>query len=411
MRFEPLPAYAFLTDPAIPLGSRRYRAAYGGRGSAKSWEFVNGALFHAATNADFRLVFAREVQANLEESSFELVRKRLKHYELYGSYFSETKDGFTGAHGQKIMFEGLWKGNKPEGIKSLEGVNLTVLEEATEVTQKTIDVLIPTIMRTPISELWALWNPRLNTDPVDVFFRGPIKPSKAIVRRTSYQDNPHFPEGLKEVMADDLRKGAARAAWIWGGEYMPSIQGAIWTAETLLECTRKGKAADLSGITRIVVGVDPSGGGDDVGIVVAGLIGNRAIVLEDATCPASSPLAWAGAVGRACDKWRADCVVAEANYGGDMVRSTLQSGGVTARVKMVTATRGKAVRAEPVAALYEQDRVWHREPFVKMEAEMTLTTPAGYQGASSPNRMDALVWCITDLIVSAREANPSIRRL
>jgi hypothetical protein len=411
MKFQPLPAYAFLTDPAKPLGSRRFRAAFGGRGAAKSWEFVNAALLHASTLEGLRVVFAREVQSNLEESSFELVRSRLDHYGLLHDYFIENKGTFEGRHGQKIMFKGLWKGNKPEGVKSMEGIDLTILEEATEVRQRSLDVLVPTIMRTPRSELWALWNPTEPDAPIDKFFRGAVKPPKSEVWRTSWRDNPAFPSALAEIKDLDYAKGHARAEWIWGGEYMPSIEGAIWNRETLDQAWRLGQRADLSQMTRVVVGVDPSGGGDDVGIVVAGQLGDKAIVLADMTCKATSPLAWATQVGKACQIFNADCVVAESNYGGDMVKSTLRTGNVTARVKMVVATKGKQVRAEPIAALYDADRVLHREPFALMEAEMTLTTPAGYQGSKSPNRMDALVWAITELMLGNAAPNPSIRRL
>jgi hypothetical protein len=358
---------------------------------------------HTYTNTDLRVVFAREVQANLEESSFELVRSRLNYYDLMG-YFREVNSTFVGQGGQKIMFKGLWKGNRPEGIKSLEGIDLTILEEASECRQITLDVLIPTIMRTKKSELWPIWNPRLKTDPIDQFFRGPVRPRNCIVRRISHQDNPHFPDGLKDAMALDYVKGRARADWIWDGEYMPAIEGAIWTAETLAAAYLRGQRVDTSRMSRVVVGVDPSGGGDDVGIVVAGKIGDRAVVLADMTCRASSPLAWATQVGRACSMFNADCVVAEANYGGDMVKSTLAIGGVTTRVKMVTASRGKSVRAEPIAALYDAGRVDHKDAFLPLEAEMTLTSPAGYQGDKSPNRMDALVWALTELMIGANEA-------
>ena len=206
-------------------------------------------------------------------------------------------------------------------------------------------------------------------------------------------------------MALDYAKGQARADWIWNGEYMPAVEGAIWTPETLALAWQRGQRADLNEITRVVVGVDPSGGGDDVGIVVAALMrSGNAIVLADMTCKASSPLAWASQVGRACQQFKADCVVAEANFGGDMVSSTLKTGGVTTRTKLVTASRGKAVRAEPIAALYEAGKVDHREPFPLLEAEMTLTSPAGYQGDQSPNRMDALVWALTELMMGATQA-------
>lgn len=397
MRYEPIAAYRFLTEK--PLGSYRYRAAHGGRGSAKSWEFVNAAIFHAVTTPKLRVVFLREIMANLKESSLELVRSRLEHYGLLGTYFHEVDGSFVGRGGQKIMFIGLWKGGKPEGIKSLEGAGLTVLEEAQEARQASLDVLMPTILRTPISELWAIWNPRLAADPIDVFFRGPVKPRKAIVRKINHDQNPFFPEAMRELMALDFLKDRLRAVWIWLGGYMPSVQGAIWNREGLDRAWQAGRMAE-GGWGRVVVGVDPSGGGDDVGIVAAAIYGDGAIVLEDATCSATSPHAWATAVAKCVERWNADCVVAEKNFGGDMVESTLRAGNVGARVVMVTASRGKEVRAEPVAALYDQDRIRHKAQFPLMEAEMLMTTPAGYQGEASPNRMDALVWAITELKIA-----------
>lgn len=394
MRFEPIAAFRFLTEK--PLGSYRYRAAKGGRGSAKSWEFVNAAIFHTVKTPRLRVVFLREIMANLKESSLELVRTRLEYYGLLDTYFREVDGTFVGLGGQKIMFIGLWKGGKPEGIKSLEGAGLTVLEEAQEVRQASLDVLLPTILRTAISELWAIWNPNEATDPVDVFFCGPIKPKRAVLRHINFDQNPFFPEAMRELMALDFLKDKLRAMWIWLGGYRPSVQGAIWSRDTLDKAWQAGRFVE-DGWGRVVVGVDPSGGGDDVGIVVVAEYGDGAIVLEDATCPATSPMAWATAVAKAVDRWNADCVVAEKNFGGDMVESTLRAGNVEARVVMVTASRGKQVRAEPVAALYDQGRVRHMAQFVPMEAEMTSTTPAGYQGAASPNRMDALVWAITEL--------------
>ncbi len=400
MIYEPIPAFRYLTDR--PLGSYRYRGAHGGRGSAKSWSVVDAAIFHAVTNPRLRVVFLREIMANLKESSLELVRQRLEHFGLLNSYFREVDGTFVGLGGQKILFIGLWKGNKPDGIKSLEGAGLTILEEAQEVRQASLDVLLPTILRTAISELWAIWNPRLDTDPIDKFFRGPVKPKRAIVRKINFDQNPHFPEALHELMELDFLKDKLRAAWIWLGGYMPSVQGAIWNRDSLDEAWREGRNASEGDWGRVVVGVDPSGGGDDVGIIVAAEYGDGAIILEDATCPATSPMAWATAVAKCVDHWNADCVVAEKNFGGDMVESTLRAGGVNARVVMVSASRGKQVRAEPVAALYDQKRIRHRAQFTLMEAEMLMTTPAGYQGDLSPNRMDALVWAVTNLKIEAQ---------
>jgi hypothetical protein len=401
--FDPIPAYRFLTDK--PLGSYRYRAAHGGRGGAKSWGFADGAIRHTVVTPALRVTFLREVQATLKESSIELVRSRLKHYDLMDkkafNYFRESEGSFLGRDEQKIMFTGLWKGNKPEGIKSLEGVGLTVLEEAQEVKQKSLDVLLPTVMRTPISELWALWNPWLETDPVDLFFRGSIKPKRAIVRRINYDKNPHFPEALEEQRALDFSKDRNRAAWIWNGAYSPGVANSIWTRDTLDEAYRRGRIVPWESWGRVVIGVDPSGGGDDVGIVAVAEYGeDGCVVLEDCTAPATNPLGWATAVAKCVRRWNADCVVAEKNFGGDMVESNLRAGGVDIRVVEGTATRGKHVRAEPVASLYDQGRVAHLEDFKALESELLMTTPKGYEGNFSPNRMDALVWAVTELNLS-----------
>jgi hypothetical protein len=401
MHFEPIPAYRFLTDPKIPLGSRRFRAAYGGRGSAKSWEFTNAALFHTVANAGLRVVFLREVQANLKESSIELVRTRLDHYGLLSKgYFREVDNSFEGVHGQKIMFMGLWKGGKAEGIKSLEGASLTVLEEATEVTQRSIDVLIPTVMRTPKSEIWAIWNPRLDTDPIDQFFRGPVRPPKSICVKINYDQNPHFPEAMREVMELDFAKDPQRAAWIWNGEYMPSIGNALWSRDMINKAWRIGQDIPMHDLGRVIVSVDPSGsadGGDEVGIVVLAECGDGVLVLDDRSCSGASPLEWATEVARAVKDYNAQTVVAEGNYGGEMVKSNLRSAEVNVHIELVTAKEKKHLRAGPVATLYERGLVWHKDAFPKLEAQMTMMSYTGWHGVKSPDRLDALVHGVRQL--------------
>lgn len=176
-------------------------------------------------------------------------------------------------------------------------------------------------------------------------------------------------------------------------------EGALWTRATLDRC-RVGAAPTL---TRIVVGVDPSGGGDAIGIIAAGLgADGRAYVLEDRTAPgAKGPAFWAR---EACALYRArmaDRIVAERNFGGDMVESTLKVADPTAAVRMVTASRGKAVRAEPVSALYEAGKVVHVGTFGDLETEMTSWVPGD---PDSPNRVDALVWALTDLLLTPKAA-------
>lgn len=195
-------------------------------------------------------------------------------------------------------------------------------------------------------------------------------------------------------------------------EVLDDVPGALWPYETLLQA-RVQSHPDLR---RVVVAVDPSGSdgedeGDQQGIVVAGLgVDGRAYVLADWTCKLS-PAGWGQRAVAAFDKFKGDRIVAEKNYGGDMVRFVIQTARKTVPVELVSASRGKVVRAEPVAALYEQGRVSHvvpaededgraiDNPLAEMEEEMRLTGSTGYLGVGSPNRMDALVWALTDLML------------
>ena len=152
---------------------------------------------------------------------------------------------------------------------------------------------------------------------------------------------------------------------------------------------------ELPDMQRIVVGVDPAGtvDGDEIGIIIAGKAAGEYYVLDDYSMH-GTPQQWAAEVAQAFVKWRADAVIAEKNYGGDMVESTIRGAKKNINVQLVNATRGKVVRAEPMSALYERGQVYHRIPFNDLEDEMCLYDPAIDK---SPNRMDALVWALTEL--------------
>lgn len=182
------------------------------------------------------------------------------------------------------------------------------------------------------------------------------------------------------------------------GQYVEDVEGAWWSEKII---TRMPEAGPMG---RIVVGVDPAGSvHTETGIVVAGATsgtcvcgqGNlpHAYVLGDWSI-ASSPDGWAQAVVRAFDETGADRVVAERNYGGDMVEKVIRSVRAGLPFGFVTASRGKMLRAEPIAALYEQGRVHHVGVFADLESEMTTYTA---DAPWSPNRLDAMVWALSEL--------------
>lgn len=182
------------------------------------------------------------------------------------------------------------------------------------------------------------------------------------------------------------------------GEYVSDLPGALWSLDTLERC-RVDAAPQMD---RIVIGVDPSGtrggdGRDAVGIVAVGRgVDGLLYVLDDWTC-SLGPAGWAARVVELYDKLQADVVVAEANYGGAMVEATIRTVRPSIPYREVTASRGKHIRAEPIAALYEKDQVRHVGRFPELEEQMTAMTTHGYQGTGSPDRLDAAVWALTEL--------------
>lgn len=187
------------------------------------------------------------------------------------------------------------------------------------------------------------------------------------------------------------------------GKFGDAIAGALFSEEDIEAWRERGDDA-LPDMVRVVVAVDPSGSddadnadNDEIGIVAAGLgVDGNCYVLEDCTVKAG-PKTWGEVTTSAFDRWEADAVVGETNYGGAMVNHVIQTARPRTPFVKVTATRGKHVRAEPFSALYEQGKVRHVGRFSELEEELTSFTTHGYVGGDSPNRADALIWALAAL--------------
>jgi phage terminase large subunit-like protein len=246
--------------------------------------------------------------------------------------------------------------------------------------------------------------------PTALIKRLMLEPTSVVTRAGTEANAYHLaPTFLKGVLAryKDTRLGRQEL----DGEIIEERPDALWSRTLLERC----RVADAPQLARIVVAVDPPASSgkraDACGIVAAGITGEGAIyVIADETVSQATPAVWAA---KAIALWRrveADALVAEVNQGGEMVRSVINEVDASVPVVSVRASRGKWLRAEPVATLYEQGRVKHAGTFSALEDEMCDFGSGGLSSGRSPDRLDALVWAIASLTFTAR-AQPRVRGL
>lgn len=237
--------------------------------------------------------------------------------------------------------------------------------------------------------------------------------SEIVITQGRTQDNrAHLAPGF--IAAIEAAYGGTRLGrQELDGELIEDVEGSLWP-RGLIEACRVDVVPELK---RIVIAVDPpagaGAGSDACGIVVTGLgADDRGYVLADASVQGLRPEGWARKVADTAEFWNVDRVIAEANQGGALVRSVLQAARHILPLRLIHASRSKAARAEPVAALYEAGRVSHAGTFPTLEDEMAgMTIGGSYEGPSrSPDRADALVYALTELILGGRNT-PGVRGL
>lgn len=207
----------------------RYLGAHGGRGSGKSHAFAAKWLKeNVAEKHDF--VCLREIQRSLEFSVKKLLEQKIEHYNA-GAYFEVQDRRILTKHGGVTIFEGL-QNHTAESIKSLEDFDRAWVEEGQTVSQRSLDILRPTI-RTPGSQFWFSWNPSLPTDPVDALMRQDPPPGSVVVE-ANWSDNPWFPDVLRVEMEYDRKRDPDKWAHVWGGKYQRNSEARVfknWTVE------------------------------------------------------------------------------------------------------------------------------------------------------------------------------------
>lgn len=214
------------------LQPARYKGAWGGRGSGKSHGVAEMVIEAHVMDQKRRTVCVREVQKSLNQSVKRLLETKIQSMNA-GAYFDVQESCIKSVTGDGIiLFQGM-QNHTADSIKSLEGMDCAWVEEAQSMSQRSLDLLRPTI-RKPGSELWFTWNPGESTDPVDVLLRGENPPPNAVVIPANFVDNPWFPDVLREEMEYDKRRDPDKYAHVWLGEYVRNSEARVfknWSIE------------------------------------------------------------------------------------------------------------------------------------------------------------------------------------
>lgn len=401
-------------------GPQRHTLLVGGSRSGKTWLTCRAIVIRATKAEGGRHAILRRHYAAVKTSIGADTLPKVLRMVTPGERWKQYKqDGFfeNQRNGSQIWLGGLDDNERVEKILGNEYASIyfnetsqipysSILVARTRLAQK-----VPGLIQRAFYDLnptgTGHWTYKQFVEKVDPESKRPIgDPDQYALAYINPYDNrenldPSYLAELENLPEKQRRR-------FLEGRYVAEIDGALWTLE-MFEHNRKAPEDDLPQMQRVVVAVDPSGShgpedyrSDEVGIVVAGLgTDGRGYVLADYS-GRYSPEQWGRRAVQAARDHNADAWIGEDNFGGDMVRSVIETQIKTecfARYQSVKATRGKVVRAEPIAGLYERNRVSHVGKFPALEDQMTNFSTAGYQGSRSPDRADALVWALSELMI------------
>jgi len=215
-----------------PRGTVQYRGAHGGRGSAKSFSFAEMAAVWGYAEP-LRILATREFQASIKESFHAELKAAIASQPWLAAHYDVGVDYLRGKNGTEFIFRGLR--HSINTIKSLAKIDLTIVEEAEDVPEQSWLALEATVLRQPKSELWPIWNPRLDGSPVDQRFRK-RPPANSLIVEMNWRDNPWFPKGLDDLRRrDQSRLDPNTYAHIWDGAYLVNSEAQVFAGKWLVE--------------------------------------------------------------------------------------------------------------------------------------------------------------------------------
>ena len=386
-------------------GAARQTLLFGGSRSGKTFILIYAVLVRALREPGSRHIILR-FRANAVRQSVRLdTFPKVLRLAFPGVRFEENRaDGFVRfSNGSEIWFGGLDTEERVDKILGREFATI-YFNECSEIADNTVTTALTRLaQRTNLTNRAYFdcnpsgkshWSYRLFLEKVDPMTLAPLAaPDQYAAMLMNPAGNAaNLPAGYLEETLANLPELQRKRFML--GEFLDDLEGALWNAKLLAGC----RADNLPVMERIVIGVDPavtSGqNSDTTGIIAAGRGTDGVIyILQDASIRAK-PQVWGKRVVDLYHELHADRVVGEVNNGGDLVEELLRSFDDTLPFRAVRASRGKTARAEPVAALYEQQKVRHHGIFPELEEEMCSFLPGS---PFSPDRMDAMVWAVTEL--------------
>ncbi|AOX17723.1 phage terminase large subunit [Kozakia baliensis] len=401
-------------------GQARHIFLRGGSRSGKTFVLLRALVVRALKEPGSRHGVFRyrltALKATILRDTFPKVMRLCFPNVFYRLERQESIVSFT--NGSSIFFGGLDDAQRTEKILGLEFATI-YLNEASQISYGARNMLLTRLAQRCglVTKEYIDANPPMMDHWLYALFEAGIEPKSGeeISDRSLYATLILNPESNRNNLSLDylsqleaLPERERRRFLL--GEFQTVVEGALWRLESFRRAavvTHETRPAVAAGMRRIIVAVDPSGASgpedmrsDEIGIVVCGVdwtgVGH---VLDDCSVR-DGPVGWANRALRAFDEWGAERIVAERNFGGALVEAMLRSVRPQAAVKMVNAARGKAARAEPVAALYDLGRVTHHGRFSALEDQLCHFSVHGYRGAKSPDRADAMVWGLSELMLS-----------
>jgi len=349
-----------------------------------------------------KILWGDTISTNIDRYIERYWKPELTKSEIDYQYSSQKKvmtlNGFNGY----IDFR---SADRPENWEGF-GYDIIVLNEAGIILKNDYlftNAVLPMLIDSPGSKLYAIGTPKGKTkkDGKEHRFYSMYKRSLTddnlyeLFQYSSY-DNPYLNEkDIKELEQEIKLMNPAMVQQEIYAQFVDGAEGELWDQVII----NRQRVKTYPTLIRTTINIDPAisatAKSDETGITVTGKDSNNNKYLLEDCSGIYTPEQWASETKRLINKWNGDCVVAEKNQGGDMVESVLRAAGIKTRVKLVTATKGKYVRAEPIYAMYEQGKVFHVGYFNKLESQMCSFSS---DLKKSPDRVDSLVWGLTELM-------------